>query len=96
MREYLTATALGLSLSAPLTEEIKRARDKHGIVKTPQDPNMREGEKLAILVEEVGEVARALTYDQEMDLPKELLQVATMALLWYDCLTRLADRPTGA
>lgn len=42
-----------------------------------------EFEKLGILVEEVGEVAKAMMYDQERsELRSELVQVATTALLW--------------
>ncbi len=69
-----------------LSEEIQRARAKHGTGRTPQNPDMDEGQKLAILIAEVGEVADAMTYRHRKDIKPELLQVATMALLWYDSL----------
>lgn len=46
-------------------------------------------ERLAILLEEVGEVAHELTYDQRNDrdkLVKELIQVAAMAASWVEYL----------
>jgi NTP pyrophosphatase (non-canonical NTP hydrolase) len=46
-------------------------------------------ERLAILVEEVGEVAHELTYDSSGDrdkLVKELIQVAAMAASWVEYL----------
>ena len=92
----LTATALGMTFSKPVAEEIREARSKYGALGTPQNTAMPPLRKLAILVEEVGEVARALGTDGADADPAELLQVATMALLWYDSLTRLADRPTDA
>ncbi len=62
--------------------EFKRAIAKHGLDRTPASPSMTDGEKLIILVEEVGEVARAMTYDEgsKEELLAELVQVATMAL----------------
>lgn len=65
-------------------DEYLAAAIKHGVERTPAWPGMRYGDKLAILVEEVGEVCRALTYDDadEDNLKAELLQVATMALAW--------------
>ena len=92
--EWLTPTVLGMTFSKPLAAEIARARVKHGRQQTPQNTAMSTGEKLRILVEEVGEVARSLTHVEPRDTADELLQVATMALLWYDSLTRLA--PDGA
>lgn len=62
--------------------EIERAIRKHGVYQTPMNPSMSNAERLVILVEEVGEVARAMTYDNgdPDELDKELIQVATMAL----------------
>lgn len=61
--------------------EFKRAVDKHGFDNTPASPKVSDGEMLKILVEEVGEVARAMTYDEGSteNLITELIQVATMA-----------------
>ena len=58
---------------------------KHSMV----GPDYTPGERLAILVEEVGEVAHELTYDQSGDkdkLVKELIQVAAMAASWVEYL----------
>lgn len=69
----------------PLREELNRARDKHGWDQTPLNPKMTESEKLVILVEELGEVARAMTYDEGSNeaLRAELLQTAAMAYAWF-------------
>lgn len=73
---------------AAVVEESNRAHLKHaahGI--SIFDPTMPRGEKLTALVEEVGEVARAMTRDdgQGKDhLVKELIQVANVALTWAD------------
>lgn len=68
-----------------LEEEIHSAIIKHGIHQTPLSDRMGEGEKFVILVEEIGEVARAMTYDEgdDEELREELLQVAAMAYAWY-------------
>lgn len=61
--------------------EFIRAIKKHGIYKTPANPAMPNAERLVILVEEVGEVARAMTYDESdaSNLWAELVQTAAMA-----------------
>ncbi len=49
---------------------------------------MPDSQRLAILVEEVGEVAHALTYDGDKDrLETELIQVAAVAASWIEALT---------
>jgi hypothetical protein len=76
-----------ITLSA-VQAEATRAHLRHG------DHSMlgtgyTESDRLAILVEEVGEVAHELTYDQSGDrdkLVKELIQVAAMALTWVEHL----------
>lgn len=52
------------------------------------NPDFPTEKKLAALVEEVGEVGRALTYDQDHAGPlvKELIQVANVALSWVESL----------
>lgn len=64
--------------------EIRRAVAKHGYTQTPLWAGMTSAAKLAVLVEEVGEVASAITYDRADDenLKAELIQVATMAIAW--------------
>lgn len=67
--------------------EAVKAISKHRPERTPASPNMSNGERLAILVEEVGEVAHALTYDQDStNLERELIQVAAVAAMWVDGL----------
>lgn len=95
--ETTTARALpGLVLS-PLTlnaiqAEATRAHLKHG-EHSMLGPHYSSGDRLAILVEEVGEVAHELTYDQDDGgfdardrLVKELIQVAAMAATWIEYL----------
>lgn len=67
---------------AQVETEFKRAVAKHGVHQTPADPDMRSEEAFIILSEEVGEVARALTYDEgsEENAVDELVQVAAMAI----------------
>jgi len=53
------------------------------------DPEMPAAQKLAALVEEVGEVGRAMTYDGNEGrdhLVIELIQVANVALTWVESL----------
>lgn len=65
------------------------AINKHGKHQTTLSDQMDSREKLTILVEEVGEVAHQLTHDVADDtdaLTKELLQVASVALMWVESL----------
>lgn len=60
---------------------------KHGLEHSPINPAVSRGEKLAMLVEEVGEVAHLLTYDTEFsryEIIKELIQVANVAAMWAE------------
>lgn len=57
---------------------------KHGWERTPFNPDLDRGMKLAILTEEVGEVARAMC--DGTALRGELVQVAAMALSWAQSL----------
>lgn len=69
---------------ALVQEEATEADAKHGD-KSLLNPEMPDVEKLAALVEEVGEVGRALTYDGDQGrdhLVVELIQVASVALSW--------------
>lgn len=65
------------------------AAAKHGVVRTPANSDMPDLQKLAILMEEVGELAHELTYDSDALLKnkrKELAQIAAMAGMWLDSL----------
>lgn len=76
--------------------EYDRAAAKHHGI-TPYHQGMTDVHRAAILIEEVGEVARALTPDATAptghagDLRAELVQVATMALAWTARMLADAD-----
>src|ERR1700733_4392890 len=79
---------------AAIQAEATRAHLKHG-EHSMLGPNYSSGERLAILVEEVGEVAHELTYDQggpavgegrRDELVKELIQGAAMDASWVEFL----------
>lgn len=78
--------------------EIARAVEKHGYARTPlsRDP-ADAGKKLAVLIEEVGEVAHALNYDSanQDNLKAELVQVAAMALAWRASLSQASATIEG-
>jgi len=65
-------------------KELNHAITKHGIDQTPLNPEMSNREKALIIVEEVGEIARALTYDgvNKENLKEEIVQAATMLIAW--------------
>lgn len=67
--------------------EYERAKAKHG-EHTLDGKLCDDMNRLASLTEEVGEVGRCLTYDQDhaKDLKKELIQVANVALTWASIL----------
>ena len=82
-----------------------RAHEKHGAHgNSREDAYWTNDEWLAILMEEVGEVAHELTYDaryqaelradadptetRKRALRKELVQVAAMAAAWIDAIDR--------
>lgn len=76
-----------MTLSA-IQAEATRAYLKHGD-HSMLGKHYTPGDRLAILMEEVGEVAHELTYDQDGDrdkLVKELIQVAAMAASWVEHL----------
>lgn len=59
---------------------------------TCANPAMDRGTKMFVLMEEVGEVARAVLEDEPVeDLRKELIQVAAVAAAWAESLTELPD-----
>lgn len=61
---------------------------------TPKDHEIDDWEKLAMLAEEIGEVARAVLANSELvqeepsaeHLREELVQVAAVAVAWIECL----------
>jgi hypothetical protein len=74
-----------LTLSA-VQAEATGAHAKHGD-HSMLGPDYTPHQRLAILMEEVGEVAHELTYDQDGDkLVRELIQVAAMAASWVEYL----------
>lgn len=70
--------------------ELVRACNKHGVHRTPLNSRMSNRSKLVILIEEVGEVARAMTYD-EFDASKlysELIEVSAMSAAWAQSMKK--------
>ena len=83
----------GLTLNA-IQAEATRAHLRHGDY-SMLSPHYSASDRLAILMEEVGEVAHALTYGQggpgvgrydKDKLEKELIQVAAVAATWIEQL----------
>lgn len=71
-----------------MAREYVRAASKHG-ERTNDGDETLDRDRLANLVEEVGEVARCMTYDQDSrGLYMELIQVANLALAWAGYLDR--------
>lgn len=92
----MSVTILSPITLAAIQAEAIRAHLRHG-EHSMLGAQCSNGERLAILVEEVGEVAHELTYDQPgyfEDAPpgdkdrlvKELIQVAAMAATWVEFL----------
>lgn len=71
-------------------QAMNHAIRKHGVERTPLGDSMFDSERLVVLVEEVGEVARAITYDEKSteQLVHELYQVAAMAVMWAQQASR--------
>lgn len=73
------------------------AHKKHGANNNSrEDAHWSDSEWLSILVEEIGEVAHELTYDNATDkrmelLRKELVQVAAMACAWIESIDKSTD-----
>lgn len=80
-----------LTLDA-IAAEYVRAHVKHA-GHTPKSQHMSDGERLAILGEEFGEVCRAVTYDNRNPekLVAELIQVAAMAAAWIEYAEGVRD-----
>jgi len=86
LRQRQIADAMALN---DLTDEMSRAREKHGDYSL-DGKAMTDVTRLAALMEEVGEVGRAMTYDKDHggELRKELIQVANVAITWATILPR--------
>jgi len=86
----MTTTGLPLqdATVSAVQAEMLHAVAKHGHDMTVLSPTMLDTTKLVVLVEEVGEVARAMTYDNgdRGQLVRELLQVAAVAAGWAQAL----------
>lgn len=82
-------TVLSDEVVGLVQREAARAHQKHGD-HSLVNPLMPALLKLAALVEEVGEVGRALTYDEGSgnELDRELVQVASVALSWRESRRR--------
>lgn len=83
----IPASVSMLTLTAIQAESI-RAHIKHG-EHSMLNPAMSNYERLAILMEEVGEVAHELTYDQpdsKERLEKELIQVGSVVASWLEAI----------
>ena len=82
--------------NALVRAEYDRADAKHNGM-TPYSPSMSDDDRAAILGEEVGEVARALTPDAHTavghagNLVDELVQTATMAAAWLARILKAND-----
>lgn len=91
------SAGLSVTTLARVRAESERAVAKHGLERSALSPALGDAEKLAILVEEVGEVARAMTYDEAQGLEHlraELVQVSSVAACWaqaIDARLRLDD-----
>lgn len=79
-------------IAADIRSEYDRANTEHN-GNTPLNPAMSDEQRAAILMEELGEVARCLTPDAHTetghagDLYTELIQAATMAAAWSQHIT---------
>lgn len=92
MRDFLTVIE---DVRAERERQEQRCADKAAegfIWRSCADPLMADGDKLAVLMEEVGEVARELCEARAADEPPlpnlrtELIQVAAVAVAWAEAL----------
>lgn len=72
--------------------ELARAREKH----PDEEGVLTDAECLAVLIEEVGECARAIQDESDDALRAELAQVAAMAARWYVSIPQGRVRPPWA
>jgi NTP pyrophosphatase (non-canonical NTP hydrolase) len=50
---------------------------------------------LTVIVEEVGEIGRAILQNKHDDVHKEIVQVAAVAVAWLECIAEFAEERTG-
>lgn len=83
---------ISFDIHSAIDAEFHRAYTKHN-GKTPRSWQVGDNTSLVVLIEEVGEVARAMTYDEgdPDNLAAELIQVATMAAAWAERLMIRGD-----
>ncbi|MBL7619176.1 hypothetical protein I7331_08000 [Frankia sp. AgB1.8] len=78
--------AISAETVAAVEAEAARAYRKHG-ERSILNPAMPDAVRLPVLVEEVGEVAKAMLENADpADLRAELIQVAAIALTWLEAL----------
>lgn len=67
-----------------MATEYERAITKHGVDKVLTSPTMGDDLKFFAVTEEIGEVARCLTYDQEHagEFVEEVVQLGGLCLAW--------------
>jgi len=93
--------SINIAVMAKVSHEINEERFRQEDLQsqgrfahTCADPDVDEGYKLGVLVEEIGEVGRALMEKMgkigdrhNKDLRKELIQVAAVAQAWAEALS---------
>lgn len=81
-----------------IRRETARAIQKHGREQTPLSDSVSRPHKLAILMEEVGEVAKIINefnlgnLSPQLfiaELKKEIVQVSAVAAMWFECETNI-------
>ena len=80
------ATSAALALVGAERDRQEALREEGSLVYTAADLDCPEVLRLAALVEEVGEVARALQEGDYENLAVELVQVAAVAVAWVEAL----------
>lgn len=78
---------ISAKILAAVLAEVEYAVSKHGELNTPLNSEYPKPlRNLSILVEEVGEVSRALNDDDPENLKDELAQVAAVAMMWLQAI----------
>ena len=87
----MNVSALDCALVCVRVERARQEQLKQSgkFAATCADDTLSAGQKLAILVEEVGEVARAICDRDPEHMREELIQVAAVAVAWVEALSRV-------